>query len=389
MTQETTDSIRAAALSPADAARALPFEAYRSPEIYALEMDRIFTRDWVAICPSAALPNPGDHFAHAIGGEPVVVVRGDDGALRALSNVCRHRGTLLQDDGYGKMKKFVCPYHAWTYDLEGELKGVPMSGNVEIDKSAHCLPQFQVAEWQGVVFVNLDPNADPLSARLEGLDRYLEPFDMAGFDTATNPMPLEEWQANWKLIVENGIESYHLFKVHQKTLEPLSPTKDAFYLEGSARWTTTAGWYKGAEPQTRDHPTAGLVGKGYVLVSIPPSFVAVLTEDTWGWISVFPTAADRTVVGGGAVRRGKPSLLERGATKMAESFTSAFLAEDKMICERGQRGMEARRSRGGQLVELERIVVDFHHHWAWRVFGDEPVPAWRSPEAGDVPGADA
>lgn len=379
---EMADSIREAALSPAGRARALPFAAYTDPDVHRLEMDRIFGRDWIAICASASLANPGDHFAHAIGGEPVVVLRGDDGKLRALSNVCRHRGTLLQDDGFGAAKKFVCPYHAWTYDLEGNLRGVPVPGNVEIDKSAHCLPQFRVEEWAGVVFVNLDASAESLASRLVGLERYLDPFDMSGFDTPTPPKPLETWDANWKLIVENGIESYHLFKVHRDTLETMTPTKGAFYLEGSARWTATAGWYKGVDPTaSAEHPTAGLVGKGYVLVSIPPSFVAILTEDSWGWLSVFPTAADRTVVAEGSLRRGRPSLLERASKAVEENFVTAFLAEDRAICERGQRGMAARRSQGGQLVELERVVADFHHHLAWRLFGAEPAAAWRGPAA--------
>lgn len=378
----TIDTIRQAARSVLPNARCLPFEAYTSREVFDLEMERIFRRDWVAVCPSALLPNPGDHFAHAVGGEPVVVVRGEDGALRALSNVCRHRGTLLRDDGYGEMKKFVCPYHAWTYDLQGTLRGVPRPGNVEVNKAAHCLPQFQVEEWAGVVFVNVDATAEPLAKRLAGLDRHLEPFDMSGFDTVTPPSPLETWNANWKLIVENGIESYHLFQVHSETLERLSPTKTAFYLEGSARWTTTGGWNAGAEASSGGgHPTAGLVGAGYVLVSIPPSFVGILTADSWGWISVLPIAEDRTVVAAGGYRRGGPSLLERAIGSGEESFASAFLAEDRRICERNQRGMAARHSEGGPLVELERVVVDLHQHWAWRMCGDEPPPAWTSPEA--------
>ena len=378
------DDLKSAAVTSAQDARALPFAAYTDPAVFDLEMERCFSRDWVAVCPSAELAKPGQCLATTIGREPVVIVRNDNGELRALSNVCRHRGTILQDEGIGEIKKFVCPYHAWTYDFEGKLRGVPMPGSVKIDKAAHCLPRFGVGEWAGVVFVNLDVNAEPLRDVLSGIAPYVGAFGINHFDTLATPTELEDWNANWKLIVENAMESYHLFRVHEKTLETVTPTKSAFLIEGSARWTVTGGYYTDIKGPLNAGALPELAaGKGYLLVSIPPSFVGILTSDSWGWLSVRPQSADRSIVAAAALRMGKPGMMERLAgNDAAAEFTKAFFAEDKHICERGQRGMASRHSSGGQLVELERVVVDFHHYLAWRLFDLEGArDSWRTEAA--------
>ena len=100
--------------------------------------------------------------------EPIVVIRGDDGVLRCLPNVCRHRGTVLYDEGRENASSIQCPYHAWSYDNTGRLTGVPYPGNVEIDKASHGLAGIRLETWGDVVFINFDANAEPLSPRLAG-----------------------------------------------------------------------------------------------------------------------------------------------------------------------------------------------------------------------------
>ena len=369
-----------AAMTRAEEARALPFAAYRDGALFELEMERLFGDDWVAVCAEAALAEPGDWLATDIGGEPVALVRGADGRLRALSNVCRHRGTLMLEPGADRLEndRIVCPYHAWSYSDEGAFRGAPYARGVDIDPEEHCLPTFRVETWMGVVFVCLSEETPPLAERLAGIAPHLAGYDMAAFTTAGTLAAPEVWESNWKLIMENGIESYHLFKVHADTLEKVTPTRGAYYIEGSAAWTLTGG----AIVQDGGGGVAGKLlaglfsgdgtgGDRYTLVSIPPSFVGIVNADSWDWLVAHPLSPTTTRVFTGSLTKARTDFITR---MVSDGFATAFLDEDRAICERAQAGMNARRSAGGRLVPLERVVADFHHYLGWRLLGAEPPP---------------
>ena len=240
---EATLELLATAAAPAEEARALPFAAYQDEGLFALELDRLFHGDWVAVCAEAALAEPGDYLAIDLAGEPLALVRGADGQLRALSNVCRHRGTLMLEPGVDCLDggTITCPYHAWSYSDSGAFRGAPYTHGVTIDREEHSLPAFRIEVWMGVVFVCLSADAPPLAERLADIASHLAEFDMESFAAPGTLAAPEVWEANWKLVVENGMESYHLFKVHEKTLERVTPTRGAYYIEGSAPWTLTGG----------------------------------------------------------------------------------------------------------------------------------------------------
>ena len=277
-------------MRPVGEACSLPFAAYRDEAFFALEMERIYRRDWVAVCAEASLSAPGDYLAIDIGGEPVALVRGSDARLRALSNVCRHRGTLLLEPGADHLEKdrIVCPYHAWSYSDTGAFRGAPYSRGVAIDSGLHSLPSFRVETWMGVVFVCLSDETPPPQARLAEIAPHLAEFDMESFTVAGPLTAPEIWAANWKLVVENAMESYHLFQVHADTLEKVTPTRGAYYIEGSAAWTLTGGAIvQAGGTGLAGKLLAGLLGSNsggdhYTLVSIPPSFVGVVTQESWG-----------------------------------------------------------------------------------------------------------
>src|SRR5262245_8141442 len=127
-----------------------------------LERRQVFARTWQVVGRTQDIAEPGSYLACDIAGEPVVVTRGRDGEVRAFSNVCRHRGSILTE-GKGQTSVIRCPYHAWTYSLEGKLLGQPEFDGVEDwDRSTVCLPQFQATVWGPFVFVNLDHDATPL-----------------------------------------------------------------------------------------------------------------------------------------------------------------------------------------------------------------------------------
>ena len=372
------DQYESYAGAPLESAFSLPFAVYHDEQVYRRECESVFRREWVAICGERELPNPGDYYAFNLVGESIVIVRGKDEQLRALSNNCRHRGTQLLDSGFGNIDKMiVCPYHAWAYDDRGQLKGAPFSGNVAVEKSEHCLPQFLIDTYLGLVFINLDTGASPLSERLAGLAEYAEVFEPQRFDSAL-PTTEEAWHANWKLAMENAMESYHLFKVHKDTLETVTPTKQAYYVAGSAEWSLTGGkmldnsstlskWFRGDYPEAYDH---------YLLICLPPSFVGIMTYDSFGWLTVLPVDSEHSEIRAAAVAPQSSA----GEDKQSQEFTAAFFAEDKWICERVQKSMHSELGSGGKLVEMERVVVDFHQFLAARLFGCENSPFYQNPE---------
>ncbi|MCG8671590.1 MAG: aromatic ring-hydroxylating dioxygenase subunit alpha [Pseudomonadales bacterium] len=367
------------AMAPLEEAESLPFSAYRSQSAYELEAETVFRNEWVFVVAEQELPNCGDYFAITLAGEPIAVIRGQDNEIRALSNVCRHRGTPLLDEGFGKVEKhIVCPYHAWAYKDNGELKAAPLPGDINIDKDQHCLPTFFIESWHGLLFVNLSSNPEPLAKRLAGIDDYLGYFNLPSFENGFKSTT-EYWNANWKLAMENAMESYHLFKVHKQTLETVTPTKQAYYIAGHSEWTLTGGkmldtssklmkWFRGDYPEAYDH---------YVLISLPPSFVGILTYEGLSWIQVLPIDKDHSYIRSAGIS----SYSGKHENKTEQAFTEAFFAEDKDICERVHKGMYSTLAKGGKLVSMERILVDFHQFLGSRLFESNVSDFFQSPEA--------
>lgn len=361
------DRLRAEAIKPLEEAHSLSFTAYTDASVYAEEVRRIFHDEWVFACQEPELSRPGDYFAMSLAGEPICVIRGRDGRLRALSNVCRHRGTPLLDEGFGNVAKYVtCPYHAWSYDLTGSLQAIPYNELIAVDRERHRLPQFQCDTWNGLVFVHLGDDPKPLGERFAHMADYITEFEVGKFDVASSGEP-QVWEANWKLVLENAMESYHLFRVHEPTLERVSPTRGAYYLAGSSEWSLTGG-----SLTTGRRP----IDRHYVLLSMAPSFVGILTNGSLGWLSAHPAGLARTVIRSGAIGTKRGTRRDSGA----EQFTEAFIEEDRRICERVQRGMGAVKGRGGKLVDMERVVTDFHQFLATRLFGLPPTAFYEEPE---------
>ncbi|MEM1232111.1 MAG: aromatic ring-hydroxylating dioxygenase subunit alpha [Pseudomonadota bacterium] len=374
---EILQEIITAAAEPLASARSLPFAAYTDRAVFAAEAERIFAREWVFVCMEGELPSIGDYLAITIANEPVIVLKARDGELRALSNICRHRGTVLLNEGFGTVDQYItCPYHAWAYDTLGALQAVPYNQVISVDRSDHQLTAFQVESWNGLVFVNLDPNAAPLDERLEGIDPFLSHFEPQRFDQASSG-EIEVWQSNWKLVMENAMESYHLFKVHKSTLELVSPTRDAYYIAGSSEWSLTGGATARAQSASNSAGKAADRERSghYVLVQLAPSFVGVLTPGSFGWLSAHPVDEETTRVRSGA------TYLGDHAPAQDDPFTRAFFAEDQAMCERVQQGMRSQRSKGGKLVDMEQVIVDFHQFLASRLGGTPPSPYFEDENA--------
>lgn len=365
------ETLREEAAKPLEEAKSLSFTAYSDQDVFDLEVQKIFHNEWIFVCQVPEVAKPGDYCALRIAGEPVYVMRGNDGQLRAFSNICRHRGTQLLDEGFGTVEKYVtCPYHAWAFDLQGELKAVPFNKLIAVDRDEHKLNSFHVDVWHGLVFVHLGESPMPLFERFSGIDEYIKQFSVETFVEASSG-EVEIWDANWKLAMENAMESYHLFKVHQPTLEQVSPTRGAYYMAGNSEWSLTGGaltaFGDGVMSKIVDMFSSE-IDKYYILLSLAPSFVGVLNRGSLGWIQVLPISPTQSEIRSGFIGvKGSVKANEAGG-----DFTRAFFEEDKQICERVQKGMSSVKGRGGKLVDMERVVTDFHQFLASRLFDMPP-----------------
>ena len=199
-----------------------PVSAYSDPARAELERQRLFRGQPLFMGMSCRLPDPGDYLAEEIAGVPVLLARGRDQALRAFANICRHRGAPVAS-GCGKARAFSCPYHGWTYGLDGKLAGIPEQGSFPgVDKSTHGLIELPAAERHGMIFVRLAPGElleIDMDAHLCGLG---EEFGAYGFEHYS--YFASEWMApaiNWKFGIDTFLEAYHLAALHRTTVAPL------------------------------------------------------------------------------------------------------------------------------------------------------------------------
>lgn len=179
---------------------------YSSEAVYDLDLKEIFYKDWLFALPACEIPKPGNFVTLQVGAYPLIVVRGTDGLIRAFHNSCRHRGSRLCKTERGSAPKLVCPYHQWTYELDGRLLFAREMG-AGFDPGAHPLKQAHCRSVGGLVFLCLAETAPPFEAFAETAARYLAPHDLENAKVAHQTTIVEK--GNWKLVIENNRECYH------------------------------------------------------------------------------------------------------------------------------------------------------------------------------------
>jgi phenylpropionate dioxygenase-like ring-hydroxylating dioxygenase large terminal subunit len=217
----------ATSITDVSTAETLPPVIYTSDEFLEFERRALFDHDWLCVGRASRVPNSGDWFNAVVNGEQIIVARGKDGQIRAFSAICQHRGMQVVQ-GEGNCNHFVCPYHMWTYGLDGKLMATPaMDRTKDFDKKQYPLPNVQVELWQGFVFVNFDRNAAPLAPTLERYTPFLANYDL---ETAVCPgtFTLTDMPWNWKVMFENFNDGYHANKLHH-TIQDFCPSELAAF----------------------------------------------------------------------------------------------------------------------------------------------------------------
>ncbi len=358
------------AARPLEEAWTLPPSAYTDPAVFELERERIFARSWIPVARHTQLAQPGDYVTLDLLGQPILVVHGEDGVIRALSAICLHRAAPIAT-GAGRRKLFTCPYHSWTYDTMGQLRRAPlMEGAKGFNAKACSLPVFQTEEWEGFILVNLDSQAPAFAPQVEGFRRHFEPFGMAGMKLVRTLDYDHGW--NWKILVENFMEAYHHIGTHAGTLEPGHPAAQSHVPDSDGPWSILD---MPASARAADGPPSLIPGLNPERAStlyagaLFPTFLLAMHGSGVIWYQMMPLSADRIEL---KINIMIPDyitdseLINHIAEEIALT-TAAIHAEDIAINDTVWRGLNAPAARQGRLAPLEKAIWQFNNWWIDRI----------------------
>lgn len=395
--------VAATAALPLARAITLPAGAYTDQGFFALERDAVLKSGWIALAHVSQVKEPGSFIALELFDEPLLVVRDKAGEIRVLSRVCAHRAMDIMPEGEdfpreGKVRSLVCPYHSWTYNLDGSLRGCAQMHHAEgFEKKDWPLPAFRSEIWHGFVFVNFDEQAPPLAGQYADFGRAIAPWDAAGMEVVIQMA----WDCsfNWKVMVENWMESYHHIGAHSRTLNVTMP--------GEKTWSEAEHphFIQAHLPYTdilRAELAAAAAGGPRVpgFVPVPglndeqahewglfvgfPCFMFLTTHDRVLWYRLLPVAADRCLLLTTTLVS-KEAMADPGFAAALESETEmlrAFHTEDMVMNAGVQRGLKSSKVVRGRLSHLEEPVWLIQRYLAARLQGTYPERAQRAPYYG-------
>jgi len=319
-------------------------DCYVSDSFFALERQTMWASSWISVCRVEDVENTGDFYATTVAGDPVVVVRGKDNELRCFGNVCPHRNTTIME-GSGSARALQCPYHLWTFRLDGTLATASeMSQADGFEPDEVCLPPVAIDTWNGWVFVNLDNAADPLGGQITGLGQRVTPYQLETLRRAGTIHCEQPW--NWKITVEKFSESYHHAAVHPQTLQATFP--------GQKSWVEDSGnqpwfWLDHVSVDEESEPFA-------VGVAFPSLMFSIVRGVGMLWFRLQAVGAQQTILDIELFL--PPDLCDD------EDFITAMLDavreindEDTLINERVAVGLSSRWATAGPASHLERGCV--------------------------------
>lgn len=366
-------SLKSLAALPQDQATAMPPAIYTSKDLLELEQKNIFNAQWLCAGRADSLTAPGHYLTYAINQQPVVIIRQRDSSIRAFANICRHRMMqLLEGTGECPQKRIVCPYHAWTYQIDGQLIGAPyMQERPGFDPKHHSLPEVRCEIWEGFIYVTLHPDIKPVSTLLSDLHSVVGPYRMADYIQIVQEDHI--WDTNWKLLTENFMEGYHLPVAHRATIGTHVPLKDTKFsnLPPNAAFTyqsfTKTGTALLGNAHTDNTWLAGDQRRTSILPTVFPSHMYSLAPDHLWYLSLQPLGTDKVQIRYGAALAPEvlnaatdPEQLKRDII----TFLTEVNEEDRYVVEGIMKGANAPLSTPGPLCWLERENHEFTQYLA-------------------------
>jgi Rieske 2Fe-2S family protein len=364
-------------VTPTLATPTLERAAYTSPARFEQERERIFHRGWMFVCHTSAVPSGGRRVFDVVG-ESVIVTRDREGHVHAFANACRHRGAQLCEPHDVTMSpeacrapSIQCPYHAWTYALDGRLLSTPRVDSGEIDRATNPLWSYRADEWNGMVFVSLDSAGASLREWLLAETPYVFEFENLRIaDMIVAQRTVADVAANWKIIVENYQECLHCAVVHPELVEivPLYQSGrvvDPDRADGAVQ--IVDGGNSFSPTGTEDLPTVPGIRPErvdlYRGTVVFPNLFLDITGTSISLTAMFPVAPDRTIVVGEYLF--SPEVVDPNdpAVRDIVAFNELVGAQDYTVCEGVQRGVSSRSFTCGTLTSKDALVTDFNQHY--------------------------
>ncbi|MEZ5716775.1 MAG: Rieske 2Fe-2S domain-containing protein [Paracoccaceae bacterium] len=363
LTPDALGELAANVALPFERAQAMPPSVYTSQAFMEQEIDGIFAKEWYCVGRADALKAPGDYVTARLAGQPVVVLRDRDGGLRALSNVCLHRmSTMLE--GRGHTRALTCPYHGWTYNLDGSLRGAPaMSLNEGFCKEDYRLPQVRCEEWLGWVFITLNPGAAPVAEQLAEVAGMVAGYDMTNYTEAFYEEHV--WDTNWKVLAENFMESYHLPVCHAGTIGGLSKLEEMVCPPGLEAFNYHTILKDDSLRIAMAHPgndrLEGEMRRTTFLLAIYPSLLITLTPGYFWYLSLHPVAPGKVHIRFGGGMSDDYADDADAAQNFADlkELLDRVNVEDRGCTEKVYAGLMSGLATPGHLSHLERPNYDF------------------------------
>jgi glycine betaine catabolism A len=349
----------------------LPGPAYYATDVYDLERERVFARGWVCVGREEHLPAAGTYLTREILGEPIFVIRGKDGDVRAFANTCRHRGTRLLE-GEGTVRSAItCSYHAWTYGFDGALLGTPNVGHDDgLERRRFGLWEIGLDRHDGFLFANLDGNAAPLQSTLETMpDSPLELERYGLGELHAGGRRTYDVAANWKILVENYHECLHCPGVHPELVK-LVPLyrRGEVEEEGQALGNTMGHGLTSFTTSGLSSlpPLPGLTEKDlntFYGVYLFPNLILNYHSETVNAVYLYPEGPGRTMVISEFLFRPQTIECEGFDPTEVVEFRDLIAKQDWTVCELAQRGVRSRFYEHGVYPRQEKYVYDFNQRY--------------------------
>lgn len=358
--------------SELEGAETLPPACYTDAGFYEFEKDALFFHEWLCVGRESWVGQPGDYFTTRIAGEPIVVARGRDGNINAMSSVCAHRAMLVAE-GSGNTRTFLCPYHHWAYGLDGRLVGAPaMERTCNFHKEEHGLARFKVEIWHGFIFVNFDAAAAPLAPRLTAVSAAIASYDLASAE-GEKPAAPGTFPWNWKVMFENNNDGYHASKLHQGPLHDFVPSelsefpdadpRDAGFLRYNGTLHPDASFNATQRALLPVFPGLDEVARNRMtFANIPPTLSLVMMSDMVIYLILRPTGPETMEQDTGVLVAPGASRHPSFAHKMQMNMTAAMhiIEQDMHVDELVQAGLRSRFARRGRYSWQEGAQIQFN-----------------------------
>jgi phenylpropionate dioxygenase-like ring-hydroxylating dioxygenase large terminal subunit len=356
---------------PLEVAHALPAWVYNNAELTRLELKRVLLPSWQIVCHINSIPNAGDYATFDLGSESVMVLRDRDGSIRAFHNVCRHRGARLLDGAGNCPVTVTCPYHGWTYRHDGALIGMPVRESFPgLDRSEHGLRPVRVDMALSFVWVCLAGDPPPVAKVWGQLADEFLPYRLQDM-VPLGPITQEHWPVDWKLAMDNYLESYHVPIGHPGLYRMFTPDyEDQASVPGiarglswmrdndSSRWSE--GLYQRLSRKVATHLPEDL-RRCWRFYSALPNLGIDVFPDQMDFFQVLPDGPGRCIIRGAVFGLPDDRREMRAARYLSSRINTQVNNEDRWLCSRVQRGLASGSYRPGPLSRLERWMLEFHN----------------------------